>query len=60
MNVHGYSHCIPYGCDSLVMRLFPLDPGYVSTMCADAADAATIAVKMLLPSIVSVCSLRSF
>lgn len=44
---------MPYGHVSLVMRLFPLWPGYVSTMCADAADAATIAVNML-PSIVRV------
>lgn len=51
-NVQGYSHCIPYGCDEFVMRLFPLDPGYEMRMCACTAAAATSAVNML-PSMVS-------
>jgi hypothetical protein len=30
----GYIHCIPYGKVSLVTKLSPLHPGYVSTVCA--------------------------
>lgn len=55
--VQGYSHCIPYGCDELVMRLFPLDPGYEMRICACTAAAATSAVNML-PSMASFPFLR--
>lgn len=51
-NVQGYSHCIPYGWDEFVMRLFPLDPGYEMRMCACTVAAATSAVNML-PSMAS-------
>lgn len=38
-NVHGYIHCMPYGKVSLVIRLLPLVPGYVKTVCADTIAA---------------------
>jgi hypothetical protein len=45
---------MPYGQVSLVMRLSPLQPGYVMTECADASVAAAI-VKNSDESILCVC-----
>lgn len=58
VRLHGYSHCMPYGKVSLVMRLFPRDPGYEMRMCADAVAAAMTAVRRVEPSILSVACSR--
>lgn len=41
--LQGYDHCIPYGQEALVIRLSPLHPGYVSTVCAFATASSHIA-----------------
>jgi hypothetical protein len=37
----GYIHCIPYGKVSFVTKLSPLQPGYVSTVCASPSPSST-------------------
>jgi len=45
----GYAHCIPNGKSSVIFKLSPLHPGYVTTVCASAAMAypATITDQAL-------------
>jgi hypothetical protein len=45
----GYAHCIPNGKSSVISKLFPLHPGYVTTVCASVAMAypATITDQAL-------------
>lgn len=39
----GYIHCMPYGNVSFVIRLSPLHPGYVMTVCASTSPNNAIA-----------------
>lgn len=52
---HGYIHCMPYGKVSLVIRLFPRQPGYVMTVCADASVAAAIVASIVKETILALC-----
>lgn len=54
-DLHGYIHCMPYGNVSLVMRLSPLHPGYVRTVCADESVAAPMSASNVEENIVFVC-----
>lgn len=54
-DLHGYIHCMPYGKESLVMRLSPLHPGYVRTVCADESVAAPMSASNVEENIVFVC-----
>jgi hypothetical protein len=36
LHLHGYIHCMPNGNVSFEIRLFPLHPGYVRMVCAEA------------------------
>lgn len=52
---HGYIHCMPNGNVSLVMRLSPLHPGYVRTVCAEDSVAALMSASNVEENIVFVC-----
>jgi hypothetical protein len=39
LDLHGYIHCMPYGKVAFVIKLSPLHPGYVITLCAEMRDA---------------------
>lgn len=54
-NSHGYIHCMPNGNVSLVMRLSPLHPGYVRTVCADDSVAALMSASNVEENIMFVC-----
>ena len=54
-DLHGYIHCMPNGNVSLVMRLSPLHPGYVRTVCADDSVAALMSATNVEENIVFVC-----
>lgn len=53
-DLHGYIHCMPYGNVSFVMRLSPLHPGYVRTVCADDSVAALTSTSNVEENIVFV------
>ena len=44
MCLQGYIHCIPYGNVSFVIKLSPLQPGYVMMVCASPPTSSHIAV----------------
>ena len=46
-NLQGYIHCMPKGKVSFVMRLSPLQPGYVMTVC-DVTNAAPARVRSVV------------
>lgn len=54
-NLHGYIHCMPKGNESLVIRLSPLHPGYVRTVCADDSVAALMSASNVEENILCVC-----
>ena len=56
----GYIHCMPYGKVSLVIKLSPLHPGYVMTVCASTnpSSARHGAISRLEKRIVDVCASR--
>ena len=45
MCLQGYIHCIPYGNVSFVIKLSPLQPGYVMIVCAFPPTSSHIAVS---------------
>lgn len=54
-HLQGYIHCMPKGNESFVMRLSPLQPGMVMTVCAEASVARLASVTSTEENILALC-----